>query len=142
DTQRLSLVWLGLTKPSELPRLQSELIGSREFASKQRSQAQNDLRDNLAGLPRELHIWCLNLQHRLDETDGFRRQAMPPLLYRYFANMFRVFLGMKKNLRRGARGAFVIGHNHTTLGGTRIDIDTPALLGSLAEHAGYGSIER
>jgi hypothetical protein len=67
---------------------------------------------------------------------------MPVLLYRYFENMRLVFCGMKKHLRRGGHVALVVGHNHTTLGGVRIDIDTPGMLAQLADHTGYASIER
>jgi len=142
DTQRLSLVWLGLVLPSRLASLQADLIGSREFGPAQRPNTIVRLNHNSGLLPTQLHKWCLSLQKNLSDNDGFRRQAMPVLLYRYFENMRSVFCGMKGHLKRGARVALVVGHNHTTLGGTRIDIDTPGMLAELAEHTGYASIER
>jgi site-specific DNA-methyltransferase (cytosine-N4-specific) len=142
DTQRLSLVWLDLVSPSRLASLQADLIGSREFGPAQRPNTIVRMKENSGLLPTQLHKWCASLQESLSDEDGFRRQAMPVLLYRYFENMRRVFCGMKLHLKRGAHVALVVGHNHTTLGGTRIDIDTPGMLGQLAEHTGYASIER
>jgi SAM-dependent methyltransferase len=142
DTQRLSLVWLGLVAPGRLAGLQADLIGSREFGPAQRPDTIVRMKNNSGLLPTELHEWCISLQESLSKEDGFRRQAVPVLLYRYFENMRKVFCGMKGHLKRGAHVALVVGHNHTTLGGTRIDIDTPGMLAQLAEHTGYASIER
>ena len=60
---------------------------------------------------------------------------MPVLLYRYFASMrnsFRAVRGVT-----GAPFALIVGHNHTVLGGTRYDIDTPSHLAALAAQTGW-----
>ena len=69
--------------------------------------------------------------------DGFRRQAVPVLLYRYFVSMMRSFRAIRGNIRSKAPFALIVGHNHTILGGVRCDIDTPAHLASLASHCGW-----
>jgi 16S rRNA G966 N2-methylase RsmD len=47
DTQRLSLVWLGLVLPSRIAGLQADLIGSREFGPSQRPKNVLRLQRNL-----------------------------------------------------------------------------------------------
>lgn len=137
DTQRLSLVWLGLADPAEISRLDAELIGSREFRRTGRRAAMDSLRDNGARLPEPEAAFCLRLQGALTSHDGFRRQAVPALLYRYLASMRGCFSAVRGVVGPGAPFALVVGHNHTVLGGVRYDIDTPAHLASLADDAGW-----
>ncbi|HBL31117.1 MAG TPA: DNA methylase, partial [Acidobacteria bacterium] len=137
DTQRLSLVWLGLVDPGTLPSLQAELIGSREFNGSPRSIWERKLVDNSERLPAAHAALCQRLLEMLGEQDGFRRQAVPSLLYRYLAGMRDSFLSVRSLLRPGAPFFLIVGHNHTVLGGHRIDMDTPALLSTLGETAGF-----
>ena len=62
---------------------------------------------------------------------------MPALLYRYFASMRNCFRAVRGVVRSRAPFALIVGHNHTVLGGTRRDIDTPAHLTSLASDVGW-----
>ena len=126
DTQRLSLVWLGLIPAAEIVPLESRLVGSREVRGKQSKQALfEQLHSNSAELPQEQADYCLMLQRSLSDADGFRRQAVPLLLYRYFDGMRRVFASLLPLMSAGAPFALIVGGNHTVLGGTRFDIDTP-----------------
>lgn len=135
DTQRLSLVWLDLIGPKEIRTLESELIGSREFIGPQRREALSALSDNTARLPNQQAEFCLKLSDAIGKNDGFRRQAVPLLLYRYFAAMQRSFRSLSGVIKSGGPYALIVGHNHTTLGGDRFNIDTPRHLASLAEAA-------
>lgn len=138
DTQRLSLVWLGLIPAAEIVPLESRLVGSREVRGKQSKQALfEQLHSNSAELPQEQADYCLMLQRSLRDTDGFRRQAVPLLLYRYFDGMRRVFASLLPLMSAGAPFALIVGGNHTVLGGTRFDIDTPYHLAELARSAGW-----
>jgi site-specific DNA-methyltransferase (cytosine-N4-specific) len=137
DTQRLSLVWLDLLPPERILALESELIGSREFRGVQRKQIMTDMQDNTAGLPRAEAAFCATLQKSLGATDGFRRQAVPTLLYRYFAAMQNSFRSIRPVMKPDAPFALIIGHNHTVLGGTRFDINTPVHLANIAQNAGW-----
>jgi len=138
DTQRLSLVWLGMTAPERILPLESELIGSREMRGKARSELRERLNDNASGLPRDQFRFCQKLEKSLSPDDGFRRQAVPPLLYRYFANMHTTFRAVKTQLKPNAPFALIVGHNHTVLGGVRHEIDTPRHLTALAADVGWG----
>lgn len=137
DTQRLSLVWLGLIDPGTLPALQAEVIGSREFNGSPRSTWERKLVENSERLPDAHAALCRRLLKRLGARDGFRRQAVPSLLYRYLAGMRDSFLSVRLFLRPGAPFFLIVGHNHTVLGGRRFDIDTPALLSELGAKVGF-----
>jgi len=142
DTQRLSLVWLGLVDPKTLPSLQAELIGSREFNGLPRSTWEKKLVDNSEVLPARHAALCQQLLGKLGPRDGFRRQAVPPLLYRYLAGMCDSFRSVRSLLRPGAPFFLIVGHNHTVLGGRRVDIDTPTLLAELGEAVGFATERR
>jgi site-specific DNA-methyltransferase (cytosine-N4-specific) len=141
DTQRLSLVWLGLVEPGALPSLQAELIGSREFNGSPRTAWERRLSSNADGLPADHAAFCGRLLDVLGPRDGFRRQAVPSLLYRYLAGMRDSFRSVRTLLRTGAPFFLIVGHNHTVLGGRRNDIPTPELLAQLAPQAGF-AVER
>ena len=137
DTQRLSLVWLGLADPPDVARLDSELIGSREFRGDARRSAVVSLRDNAERLPEAAARFCRRMQDALSSRDGFRRQAVPALMYRYLASMRNCFRSIGRVVRPGAPFALVVGHNHTILSGVRYDIDTPGHLANLASDEGW-----
>ena len=137
DTQRLSLVWLGMVNPNEVLQLESELIGSREMRGGSRKILTAHLADNGDNIPNEQYEYCRTLERAIGPEDGFRRKAVPPLLYRYFSSMKRSFSATRERLKPGAPYALIVGHNHTVLGGIRFDIDTPRHLAALAESAGW-----
>lgn len=137
DTQRLSLVWLGLLPPEQILRLEADLIGSREIRGRERRELVARVGDNTDQLPAEQLTFCRGLQDRLGAGDGFRRQAVPFLLYRYFVDMQASFRALRSQVKVGAPYALIVGHNHTILGGVRQDIDTPQHLAALAIHAGW-----
>ncbi len=137
DTQRLSLVWLGLLEPDGIRSLESELIGSREFGGAARRTVTDALQENADGLPDAEAAFCRRLQDALSEQDGFRRKALPVLLYRYFALMRDSFRATRSVMRKDAPFALIVGRNHTVLGGIRYDIDTPSHLAALAAQTGW-----
>lgn len=137
DTQRLSLVWLRLVTPDALLPLEAALIGSRETRGSDKRDWQARLDENGAGIPKEQYEYCRKLARSLSPTDGFRRKAVPILLYRYFAMMRGSFEAVASRLAPGAPYALIVGHNHTVLGGIRYDLDTPRHLADLAASVGW-----
>ncbi|HEV2618755.1 MAG TPA: hypothetical protein VGU23_02330, partial [Acidobacteriaceae bacterium] len=95
DTQRLSLVWLGLTPPSEIQSLEATLVGSRESRGHERKRLAEALENNPAELPDSQIDYCRTLMRALGPSDGFRRKAVPTLLYRYFEGMAASFRGVR-----------------------------------------------
>jgi site-specific DNA-methyltransferase (cytosine-N4-specific) len=136
DTQRLSLIWLGLSSVEEIRPLEAFALGSREFNADS-VHWRSKLNDNADGLPESLAALCRTMLDSLTEADGFRRRATPMLIYRYFTEMQLVFASLRNALNRGARLAFVVGSNQTTLGGQRFIIDTPNSLAIIAEQLGF-----
>lgn len=137
DTQRLSLVWLSMVESSEIKNLETELIGSREFRVKSEQNDWNSfLVENSKQLPENVHLFCLNLYNKLNSNDGFRKRAVPSLLYRYFFQMKNMFEKVGQKLKPDCHFALIVGHNHTTIGGSRTDIDTPELLVKIAKSVG------
>jgi len=138
DTQRLSLVWLGLIPPSDILPLEARLVGSREVRGGQSKKVLLDqLQSNAANLPATQAKYCKMLQNALGEGDGFRRQAVPLLLYRYFVGMSQVFSSLRPLMKGGAPFALIVGGNHTVLGGKRFDINTPQHLADIASSCGW-----
>jgi site-specific DNA-methyltransferase (cytosine-N4-specific) len=137
DTQRLSLVWLGLISPKDILRLEANLIGSRELRGTAGRDLASRLSENREKLPQEQALFCQYLQSYIGKADGFRRKAVPVLLYRYFGDMLASFRAVRKKMKPGAPYALIVGHNHTVLGGVRHDIDTPRHLAALAKFSGW-----
>ena len=137
DTQRLSLVWLNLLEPWRIRVLEAQLIGSREFRGKTRTELDHALVGNQDGLPEIEAAFCRQLKGAISKDDGFRRRAVPVLLYRYFVSMQRSFRAIRRKMRPRAPFALIVGHNHSILGGVRYNIDTPAHLASIASSTGW-----
>lgn len=137
DTQRISLVWLGLCEADEIMSLEGTLIGSREFKNHDKNQWISLMETNGESLPEDVYNLILDMQNSLSDTDGFRKRAMPSLTYRYFADMKNMFCNVKKMLKVNAPYALIVGHNKTTLGGKVFHIDTPDLLGKIAVECGW-----
>lgn len=137
DTQRLSLVWLNLCPPSGIGPLDARLIGSREMKTKERMDFADQLHANALKLPAAQLRFCLELEAAVGKADGFRRKAVPTLIYRYMAHMRDGFASVRKLVRKNAPYALIVGHNHTVLSGVRRDIDTPSHLAALAKSVGW-----
>ena len=137
DTQRLSLIWLRFLDKKEVKNLEASLTGRRELLTKARKELQHNFLNNTSNLTKSVYKYCLELNESLSEDDGFRRQAVPYLMYRYFSDMQAMFISVKNSLKLNAPFALVVGHNHTTLGGKRFDVDTPELLKEVAVSVGW-----
>lgn len=128
DTQRLSLVWLNLLKPKQVAKLGSHMIGSRETNGHSKALLLSDMLDNAGSIPEKPWKYCLCLNDALTRRDGFRRKAMPYLLYRYLSDMDRVFKNVRDYVKPSSPFAMIVGNNHTVLGGKMFNIDTASLL--------------
>lgn len=137
DTQRISLVWLGLADPNELRPLEGRLTGSREIGTRDRRAWQSRIMGNESNLPHEEARLCLILLESLSPDDGFRRQAVPALLYRYFEHMQAMFHAVRGLVESDTPYFLVVGHNRTTLGGRQFNLDTPAYLADIAGQCGW-----
>ncbi|MFC1917838.1 DNA methyltransferase [Chloroflexota bacterium] len=141
DTQRLSLVWLGLLEPKSIRLKEESLIGNREASKEKLQLLSQSIDDNHANLPKAPWEYCMMLKQCLTDSDGFRRKAVPALLYQYFEHMMITFHIIKKVVKSQGVYSMVVGINHTTLGGKKFYIDTPRFLSNLAEQQGWSITE-
>ena len=138
DTQRLSLVLLGLIDAKEIMAVDRTLIGSREITKRDRQSLELALQSNEAKLPACVHDFLVGLLHQVSQTNnGFRKQNYPSLLYKYLSNMKRAFLTVQEFLNAGAMFALIVGTNRTRINGTDIVIPTPQFLTRIAESVGF-----
>jgi site-specific DNA-methyltransferase (cytosine-N4-specific) len=138
DTQRLSLVLLGLINPDEIRTTERSLTGNREITTQERLKLEKAIEINEDHLPDECIRLCRELKKSVDkDNDGFRRQNVPALIYKYLVDMALMFKNTHALLQANAPFALVVGKNQTCLGGRTFIIDTPHLLVLLAQHNGF-----
>jgi site-specific DNA-methyltransferase (cytosine-N4-specific) len=138
DTQRLSLVLLGLIEADAVADTERALIGARELSTTERRALDDEIRAGTAPLPTEVFTLCRDMLRAAElPGNGFRRQNTPALLFRYCRDMAAFFRSVRPAMKPGAPVALVVGRNRTTLGGREFAIDTPALLVAIAMHCGY-----
>lgn len=138
DTQRLSLAFLGLLSQRDIRKAETVLIGNREITQRERMLEESQIEGATDLLPLEVLRLCRHMQKLVaGSANGFRRQNMPALVFRYFRDMRGVFVSTLPLVRPGGSFVLVVGPNRTTLGGEEVRIDTPRLLGLVAQHAGW-----
>jgi site-specific DNA-methyltransferase (cytosine-N4-specific) len=138
DTDRLSIVLLGLADAADIAKLERSLSGSREWSRATEAEWNRKLDIDATGLPGEL----TSLLHRIRSLNavagaGFRRKAVPALLYRYFTSMAATLDCWARVLRRGEHAVVIVGDNKTRSGDTEIEIPTPHLLAQVAAQRGF-----
>lgn len=138
DTDRLSIVALRLAPVKQVRQLEMDLVGSREWRKAEERAWWGRVTANTDALPDAVIGLVRDLQIRNEAGDaGFRRAAVPALLYRYFARMGECFDAWRTGLRVGERAVLIVGNNRTTAGGEQTIIRTPQLLGEVAATRGY-----
>ncbi|MGD0249200.1 MAG: DNA methyltransferase [Candidatus Limnocylindrales bacterium] len=109
DTDRFSLVALGLHKASGLRTLEAELVGSREWSISEQRRWTDRLDTADDGLPAEVLDICRAIQKTDGSSVGFRKRAVPALLFRYFIQMDQVFRELRTALKPRERAVFIVG---------------------------------
>jgi hypothetical protein len=138
DTDRLSILALGLAESSQIMSLERQLLGSREWVRAEQVRWDERRACNADHLPASLTDLLDRVCAKNAESGaGFRRLAVPSLLYRYFARMADALTAWLSVLKPGESAVLIVGRNRTTAGGERIDIDTPELLAEVAVSRGF-----
>ena len=138
DTDRLSLIYLGLLSRGEHRSRDNLMIGNREVTIRERAEYWNYYAANKDLLPKTTcslidGIDRLNKPHSV----GFRRRNLPALLAKYFFDMREVLQQMHTLLRPGRSAFLVVGNNRTTAGGELVEISTADHLRTIAENVGF-----
>ena len=134
DTDRLSLIYLGLLSRTDHPSRDRLMVGNREVSTRARNEYWATYAARRHRLPAETRrvidrIDLLNSQG----SAGFRRKNLAALLSRYFFDMREVLLGVRKLLRPGGDAFLVVGNNRTSAGGELVEIRTADHLAAIAE---------
>jgi Putative RNA methylase family UPF0020 len=138
DTDRLSIALLGLAPSAQLLALERSLIGSREWTQVEAAEWIERWLANSDNLPQSL----LKLLAAIDDQNnefgaGFRRRAVPPLLYRYFASIRTAMNAWSAYMQPGERAVLVVGRNRTGPRGNQLLINTPEILADVAVECGF-----
>lgn len=134
ETDRLSLIYLGLLPRPDHALRDRQLIGSREVSIQARREYWTNYETLRNLLPRHTRQ-VIDRIHDLNSNAsvGFRRKNVAALLSKYFIDMRKVLISMRQLLRPGGVAFLVVGDNRTTAGGEIIQIRTSSHLAAIAE---------
>ena len=142
DTDRLSLIVLGLLERKDHRARDLEMIGNREVTRRIRQVYWERYEGNRSIFP-ERTITLIDRIHKLNLNGevGFRRKNLSALLSKYFADMRCVLIQSLIVLKPGAAMFLVVGNNRTTAGGEDVSIETAAHLAEIAEIIGFERVD-
>lgn len=138
DTDRLSLIYLGLLPRNGHRALDTMMIGNREVTTRGRAEYWAFYETNKTLLPKQTQ----SLIERIDQLNkdgsvGFRRRNLSALLSKYFFDMHETMQQIYALLRPGGSMFLVVGNNRTIAGGKPIEIRTADHIGKIAESVGF-----
>lgn len=138
DTDRLSIIILGLMNRKAFPDKNRQMVGNREISEKQRKELWEVYLSRKSELTLEI---CELIEKIADENHkpgvGFRRRNLPALLAKYFLDMLDSVKAADQMLKPGAKVFYVVGNNSTDVAGEKVIIETNVLLWNLFEKAGW-----
>lgn len=139
DTDRLSLIILGLLPRRGHSAKESEMIGSREITERERADIWAAYEEGTGRALPESVSSVINEIARSHHSGavGFRKRNLPALLVKYFLDMADVLAEMKKMLKRRSAAFVVIGSNSTRIVDKRVEIPTDRFLAEIAESVGF-----
>lgn len=143
DTDRLSLIILGLLPRKRHGEAERDMVGTREVSERERREAWAIYEARRTELPGEIATlidWIGDANH--GEGVGFRRRNLPALLGKYFLSMLDAMRSARELMKPGAFGYYVVGNNSTEVGGEKIEIPTDRFLFELGATAGWTPIEQ
>jgi site-specific DNA-methyltransferase (cytosine-N4-specific) len=138
DTDRLSLVILGLLPRKQHRALEFDMIGNREISEKQRLSLWNEYTSQFRVLPKSV-VSFINMISSTNHKEGigFRRKNLPALLGKYFFDMRTAMLNAHKMVKPGSFAFYVVGNNSTIISGERVIIPTAEFLWDIADVVGW-----
>ena len=139
DTDRLSLIVLGLLPRKEHRSCESQLIGNREVSEGERQRHWETYQTRKHELPSTVCELIDNLAKANHGTEvGFRRRNLPALLAKYFLDMTDVFYSALQMMKPNASAFCIVGNNSTTINGDqRIEIPTNKFLWQIGKRVGW-----
>jgi site-specific DNA-methyltransferase (cytosine-N4-specific) len=145
DTDRLSILLLDKRPPNARSQIEESLTGSREIRVAMRRDLEALIEnEDFGDIPSQSAQRIISKVYRLNKKSdvGFRRKNMGSLLFRYFADMTKVFQTVDKALNASGSAFFVIGDTMTVAGGTKVPIKSADVLTETALALGWTVRER
>lgn len=138
DTDRLSLIVLGLLPRKQHKYAEAEMVGTREITERGRREAWESYLKRKHELPSTVTSLIDDIaKHNHGYGIGFRRRNLPALLGKYFLDMLNAMRSAHAIMKPGAPGYYVVGNNSTLVSGEKIEIPTDAFLFEIAAIAGW-----
>lgn len=142
DTDRLSILILGLMHRKDFPDKNVDMVGNREISEKQRKALWEEYEKRKSELTDEIcHLIDKIAEENHKPEIGFRRRNLPALLSKYFLDMLDSMKAADKMLKPGSQAFYVVGNNSTNVDNEKIIIETNLLLWDLAEKVGWNKEE-
>lgn len=142
DTDRLSLVVLGLLPRVQHKDVEAHMVGTREVTERERLGAWDAYTRRKHELPPAVRGLIDRIaSHNHGPDVGFRRRNLPALLGRYFTEMLDAMRSARELMKPDAMGYYVVGNNSTEVDGEKIEIPTDRFLFAIGEAAGWKPVE-
>ncbi|MDR7927243.1 hypothetical protein RIE95_09655 [Acidithiobacillus thiooxidans] len=143
DTDRLSLIVMGLLPRKKHSETERDMVGTREVTESERRKAWAAYEARKNELPGDISDMIDQIaEANHSDGVGFRRRNLPALLGKYFLNMLDAMRSTSLLMKPGAFGYYVVGNNSTEVGGEKIEIPTDRFLFELGIAAGWRGIEQ
>jgi len=142
DTDRLSLIVLGLLPRKQHKNAEAEMVGTREISERGRREAWEAYLSRKHELPRTVASLIDDIaEYNHGDGVGFRRRNLPALLGKYFLNMLDAMRSAHTIMKHGAHGYYVVGNNSTVVAGEKTVIPTDTFLFKIGAAAGWSCRE-
>ena len=143
DTDRLSLIVMGLLPRKQHREAERDMVGTREVSERERRDAWAAYEIRRRELPEEIsslidRIAAVN--H--GEGVGFRRRNLPALLGKYFLSMLDAMRSARELMKPETPSYYIVGNNRTEVDGEKIEIPTDRFLVELGAAAGWTPVEQ
>jgi site-specific DNA-methyltransferase (cytosine-N4-specific) len=144
DTDRLSLIVLGLLPHKKYKEVERDMVGTREISERERLEAWAIYETRRSELPHNISALIDRIAKANHDNDkiGFRRRNLPALLARYFLSMLDAMRSAHILMKPGAYGYYVVGNNSTFVKDKKIVIPTDNFLFDLGAAAGWHPVEK
>ena len=142
DTDRLSLIVLGLLPRKEHMASEMMMVGTREVTERQRQNAWDCYLARKNELPKSISKLIDKIaKHNHGDNVGFRRRNLPALLGKYFLDMLDAMCSAHSLMKVGGYGYYVVGNNSSVVNGQKIEIPTNEFLFEIGALAGWHQVE-
>jgi len=142
DTDRLSLIVLGLLPRKQHREFEAHMVGTREISERERGESWDAYQKRREELPRSVTELIDDMASHNHKPDvGFRRRNLPALLGRYFLDMLGAMRSARSLMSAKSHGYYVVGNNSTAVNGTKIEIPTDKFLYEIGALAGWKQVE-